>query len=286
MSHPIISATALQTLMQRASKLCIIDSTHYLDDPPRGRREFEDSHIAGALYADLGTDLSAQDGEPALNGGRHPLPPRERFAETLGHWGITPDTHVVVYDRVGTLTAGRVWWMLRWCGHAAVQVLDGGWAAWQAIQGASASGPAAAATPAPAYPLAPALHEWLSAETVLAELGRDSQTLVDARAAPRFRGDVEALDPVAGHIPGALNRPFTENFQADGRFKPADQLREEWLALLGPRDSNSVVAYCGSGVSAVPNLIGLSLAGLPARGLYAGSWSEWSRAGHPSAQGG
>lgn len=285
MSQAIITATALQALMQREPKLCIIDSTHYLDDPPRGRREFEVSHIAGALYADLETELSTHDPAQALNGGRHPLPRREHFAATLGQWGIRPDTTVVVYDRVGTLTAGRVWWMLRWCGHAAVHVLDGGWNAWQGIQGATASGPAAAPTPAPTYPLAPALHDWLSADAVLAELGRDSQTLVDARAAPRFRGDVEALDPVAGHIPGALNRPFTENFQADGRFKPADQLREEWLALLGPRDSSSVVAYCGSGVSAVPNLISLSLAGLPARGLYAGSWSEWSRAGHPSASG-
>lgn len=285
MNSPIISAAALQDLIQQGADVRVLDCTFHLDNVTLGRASYETQHIAGALYADLDADLSAHDATQAVNGGRHPLPKREVFAQTLGRWGITPETLVVAYDNVGTLTAGRLWWMLRWCGHARVQVLDGGWPAWQAIGGAVASGAPPAIQPAADYPLGQALETLFTHEQVLSQLGKDDQTLVDARGAPRYRGEAEPLDPVAGHIPGALNRPYPDNFDAQGCFKSPEVLRAEWLGLLGQRGSESVVAYCGSGVSAVPNLISLRLAGLPAKGLYGGSWSEWSRAGLPCAQG-
>ena len=285
MNSPIISATDLQALIASDADVRILDTSFHLDNTSLGRAQFEACHIAGAIYADLDQDLSAKDAEHAFNGGRHPLPTREHFAYTLGRWGITPETQVVVYDQVGTLTAGRLWWMLRWCGHAHVQVLDGGWPAWQAAQGACASGPSANPETRSPYPLEQPLTSVRTHEQIQACLGNPNQTLVDARGAPRYRGETEALDPVAGHIPGALNRPYTENFEPDGRFKSPQTLRDEWLALLGHRDTDSVVAYCGSGVSATPNLISLELAGLGSQGLYAGSWSEWSRAGLPCAKG-
>ena len=285
MNTPIISAEDLQTLLQQGADVRVLDCTFHLDNTALGREQFEREHIAGALYANLDTDLSTHNAAQAVNGGRHPLPQREAFAATLGRWGITPDTQVVAYDQVGTLTAGRLWWMMRWCGHTSVQILDGGWPAWQAIQGATASGPAKPVEATAPYPLGAPLETLITHQEVMAQLGRDSQTLVDARGAPRYRGETEVLDPVAGHIPGALNRPYTENFDAQGHFKSPEVLRAEWSRLLGQRDSASVVAYCGSGVSAVPNLISLALAGLPAHGLYAGSWSEWSREGLPSATG-
>lgn len=281
---PIISASDLQSLLNGTTDVRVLDCSVYLDAPQRGRQEFEREHIVGAVYADLDLDLSTHDPQLAINGGRHPLPQREVFAQTLGRWGITPDTQVIAYDRVGTLSAGRLWWMLRWCGHAKVQVLDGGWAAWTGLGGASASGQATAKGERPPYPLAAPLTRLVDLQTVSAALGQAGQVLVDARASARFRGEVEPLDPVAGHIPGALNRPFSDNFQADGRFKSADQLRREWLDLLGQDNAAAVIAYCGSGVSAIPNLIGLALAGLGQASLYAGSWSEWCRAGMPCAR--
>jgi len=164
--------------------------------------------------------------------------------------------------------------MLKWLGHEAVAVLDGGLQAWQAAGGAVRSGTEPTPEPTPFVP-GPALRRLVSAAEVLAALGQPTQTLIDARATPRYRGEVEPLDPVAGHIPGALNRPFTLNFQDDGRFKPAAQLRAEFEALLENRAPASVVHYCGSGVSAIPNLLAMEVAGLGPTALFAGSWSEW-----------
>ncbi|HEY0202107.1 MAG TPA: sulfurtransferase, partial [Burkholderiaceae bacterium] len=219
------------------------------------------------------------------SGGRHPLPSRETFALWLSDIGFANDMQAVVYDRNGTNYCGRLWWMLKWAGHDAVAVLDGGLQAWQAAGGSVT----AEATPSrfqTEFVLHAPLVQLVTATTVLAHLGQPGQTLVDARGAPRFRGEVEPIDPVAGHIPGALNRPFTQNFGPDGRFKPAAELRAEFTQLLGTRDPASVVHQCGSGVSAVPNLLAMQIAGLGQPGLFAGSWSEWvSDPGRPVEKG-
>jgi thiosulfate/3-mercaptopyruvate sulfurtransferase len=183
---------------------------------------------------------------------------------------------VVVYDRQSANYCGRLWWMLKWCGHEAVAVLDGGWAAWVAAGGSAESGPGPGPTNASsAYPLSPARAPTANTPTIAQRLGSPGLTLIDARAAARFRGEMEPLDPVAGHIPGALNRPFTDNIGPDGRFKPAAELRAEFEQLLAGRDPASVVHHCGSGVSAIPNLLAMEVAGLGRTALYPGSWSEW-----------
>jgi thiosulfate/3-mercaptopyruvate sulfurtransferase len=172
---------------------------------------------------------------------------------------------------------GRLWWMLKWCGHDAVAVLDGGWSAWQAAGGSIETGPATGEHPATTFALKPELAPLVDTTTVFKHLGQTGQTLMDARATPRFRGEVEPMDPIAGHIPGALNRPFAMNLTADGLLKSPDELKAEFLSLLDGRDPSTVVHHCGSGVSAVPNLLAMAVAGLGMQPLYAGSWSEWSR---------
>ena len=215
------------------------------------------------------------------------MPSREKFAIWLSNVGMANNMQAVVYDRNGANYCGRLWWMLKWAGHAHVVVLDGGLQAWQAAGGSVASGeePSHFQT---SFNLAPALSTLVATKTVADNLGRPIQTLIDARGGPRFRGEVEPLDPVAGHIPGALNRPFSQNMGADGKFKPADVLKAEFEALLAGRDPASVVHQCGSGVSAVPNILAMQLAGLgdvSTLGLYAGSWSDWcSDASRPMAQ--
>jgi thiosulfate/3-mercaptopyruvate sulfurtransferase len=190
-----------------------------------------------------------------------------------------------VYDRNGANYCGRLWWMLKWAGHEAVAVLDGGLQAWQAAGGAVAAGQEAARAPA-VFALKETRARLLDAQAVTANLGRPAQTLLDARATPRFKGEVEPLDPVAGHIPGALNRPFGQNLGADGKFKPAAQLKAEFEALLGQCEPAGVVHHCGSGVSALPNLLAMEIAGLSGSALYAGSWSDWcSDPARPVAQG-
>ena len=185
----------------------------------------------------------------------------------------------VVYDRQGANYCGRLWWMLKWLGHDAVAILDGGLQAWEASGGAVASG--VAATPSGSgqvdsmFQLKPALREWVSTAQLAPQVGHTSLTLIDARGAARYRGEVEPIDPVAGHIPGALNRPFTENLNADGFFKSPELLREEFDKLLAGRDPQTVVHHCGSGVSTVPNIVAMELAGLGVTKLYPGSWSEW-----------
>ena len=280
----LISAGQLQTLLEAKTPVRIFDCTFELSDPHAGYQQFSESHIAGAVYADLDKALSDKHGTGA-SGGRHPLPQREAFAAWLSSVGLANDMQAVVYDRNGANYSGRLWWMLKWAGHASVAVLDGGLQAWTASGGAASSGtePAHFQTN---FALAPELVELVGAEKIAANLGRPAQTLVDARGGPRFRGEVEPLDPVAGHIPGALNRPFTENIGADGKFKSAQVLRAEFEALLAGRDPASVVHQCGSGVSALPNMLAMQIAGLGASGLYAGSWSDWcSDLTRPMAQG-
>ncbi len=281
----LISVTELRDLQASAPSLVIFDCSFELMNPDAADALFAQIHIAGARQAHLDRDLSAKHPDDAVNGGRHPLPRREKVAAWLGSQGVDNQTQVVVYDRNGSSHCGRLWWMLKWLGHEAVAVLDGGLQAWQAAGGPTESGAPAQAMPRP-FELGTPLRQLVDLSTVAARLGDASQTVVDARAAARYRGEVEPLDPIAGHIPGALNRPFTENFGPDGRFKSAEQLRSEWTQVLGERPAASVVHQCGSGVSAVPNLIAMEVAGWGPTALYAGSWSEWSRTpGMPCEQG-
>ena len=293
----LISASELKTLLASPQASMVFDCSFDLMKPEAGEAMYQEAHIPQAVYVHLDKALSApkdpatgkaRDGT-AASGGRHPLPSREIFAAWLGSVGFDNAMQAVVYDRQGANYCGRLWWMLKWAGHENVAVLDGGLQAWQAAGGAVASG---TETPASAsnYVLAPALLALTATETIAKNLGNgmgsQAQTMVDARGAPRFRGEVEPIDPVAGHIPGALNRPFTQNMTPEGTFKPADQLKAEFLALLGNRDPATVVHHCGSGVSAVPNIIAMEVAGLGRTALYAGSWSEWCNTpGLPVAQG-
>ena len=270
----LISALELQGLQAARTPLVVFDCSFDLMKPEEADRLFETEHVAGARQAHLDRDLSTHDGALAVNGGRHPLPRREAVAAWLGRQGVDNQTQVVVYDRNAGNYCGRLWWMLKWLGHDAVAVLDGGLQAWKAAGGATAAGSAPLATVA-AFALKAPLRELVMTEQVVSALEQRSQAIVDARGAPRYRGEVEPLDPIAGHIPGALNRPFTDNFTADGHFKPAQVLRSEWTQLLAGRPPASLVHHCGSGVSAVPNLIAMELAGFGPTALYAGSWSEW-----------
>jgi len=295
----LISVEQLQALHASGAPLMVFDCSFDLAQPQAGARQYAEAHIPGAVYANLDTNLSAPHGTPGkdgtviaapdlgppASGGRHPLPSRERFAEWLSSVGFSNDMQAVVYDRNGANYCGRLWWMLQWAGHEAVAVLDGGLQAWQAAGGA-VTGREEASRFQSNFVLGDERAELVVTDTVLARLGDAGQTVIDARAAPRYRGEVEPLDPVAGHIPGALNRPFAQNIGADGRFKPAAQLREEFDTLLAGRDPASVVHQCGSGVSAVPNLLAMRIAGYAPTGLYAGSWSEWcSDASRPVERG-
>ena len=303
----LISAGQLQALQSSGAPYRVFDCSFDLMRPDDGAAQYRVAHIPGAVHASLDADLSAPHGRPGedgrvlvaseegtpASGGRHPLPSREKFAAWLSSVGFTNDMQAVVYDRNGTNFCGRLWWMLKWVGHDAVAVLDGGLQAWQVATESTSGVVGGNITdhdePAPFqsnFILRDPLVTLVDQATVMARLDDPAQTLVDARGAPRYRGEVEPLDPIAGHIPGALNRPFTENFEADGRFKSAARLRAEFDALLGGRDAANVVHHCGSGVSALPNLLAMQLAGLGTTGLYAGSWSEWSNTpGLPTRQG-
>ncbi|MCJ0764103.1 sulfurtransferase [Variovorax terrae] len=281
----LISVEQLQALQAAGAPLMLFDCSFDLMNPAVGGQQYREAHIPGAVYANLDTALSAKGSPDAASGGRHPLPSREQFAAWLSSVGFANGMQAVVYDRNGANYCGRLWWMLKWAGHDAVALLDGGLQAWQAAGGDVTDREEPASAPAH-FTLGPALRTLVITKTIVDNLGRPGQTLIDARATPRFKGEVEPLDPVAGHIPGALNRPFGQNIGADGKFKPAAQLRAEFEALLAGRDPATVVHHCGSGVSAVPNVLAMELAGLGQAALYAGSWSEWSNTpGLPAAQG-
>ena len=285
MYTPLISAPQLQTLLASGKPLMVFDCSFELMKPEAGQQQYLQSHIPGAVYADLDRALSAKQAPDAASGGRHPLPSRATFAAWLGSVGFSNTMQAVVYDRQGANYCGRLWWMLKWAGHDAVAVLDGGLQTWEAAGGQLASG-MTEQRPVSKYALAPELRALVATKTIVENISRPNQTLIDARPPARFRGEVEPLDPIAGHIPGALNRPFAQNIGTDGKFKPADQLKAEFMALLAGRDPAGVVHHCGSGVSAVPNLIAMEVAGLGPTALYAGSWSEWSNTpGLPVAKG-
>ncbi|MEC5399800.1 sulfurtransferase [Uliginosibacterium sp. H1] len=266
----LVSADTLATRDPRADWL-LLDVRHDLANPTAGEQAYAQGHIPGAFFLHLDRDLSG-----AKNGrnGRHPLPARADFAARMAALGLTPATQVVAYDAQGGMFAARLWWMLRWLGHEAVAVLDGGLPAWTGAGHAldtDAPAPRSAATQYEAPSRVPVRH----ADEILARLGDATQLIVDARAADRFRGENETLDPVGGHIPGARNRFFKDNLEGDGRFKSAAQLREEWQQVLGATPPTEAVHQCGSGVTACHNLLALEVAGLAGGMLYPGSWSEW-----------
>jgi thiosulfate/3-mercaptopyruvate sulfurtransferase len=270
----LISARELQQLMASGTPLRVYDCSFELMKPDAGADQYAQAHIPGSVYVHLDQHLSDKQGADRASGGRHPLPSRDTFARRMSGLGMSDGVQVVVLDRQGANYCGRLWWMLKWCGHEAVAVLDGGLDAWKAAGGELATGASPATEPGHFTPRTPAATT-ATTHGIAQSLGRPTQTLIDARAGARFRGEVEPLDPVAGHIPGALNRPFAENIGPDGLFKPAAQLRAEFERLLAGRDPASVVHHCGSGVSAIPNLLAMEVAGLGRTALYPGSWSEW-----------
>lgn len=271
----LISVKDLQNLTASSTDYLVFDCTFELANTSAGNEKYLEQHIAGALRADLDIHLSTHNDAERANGGRHPLPKPEVFAAWLRSVGVNDSTQVVVYDRNGVNYCGRMWWMLKWCGHATVAVLDGGLQAWNAAGGSVATGETLPSTLQTGnFSVRTPLLPLVDTATVAANL-KTSQTLIDARAPARFRGEVEPLDPVAGHIPGALNRLFSTNLNEQGFFKSAVELREEFASLLAGRQPNTVVHHCGSGVSAIPNVLAMEIAGLGPTGLYAGSWSEW-----------
>jgi len=247
----------------------VVDVRHQLADTAYGERVYAEGHVPGAVFLHCDRDLS---GPTTGSNGRHPLPAPDELAAHLGAIGVGAATQVVVYDDAQGMIAGRLWWLLRWLGHERVAVLDGGLQAWQAANQPLNS---ALPSPRPANFVARPIDAMVDAGYVQAFLQTSRMHLVDARSPDRFRGENETIDPVGGHIPGAVNRFFRDNLQADGRFKPAAELRSEWLQVLAGAAPERVVHQCGSGVSACHNMLAMEIAGLPGSRLYAGSWSEW-----------
>jgi thiosulfate/3-mercaptopyruvate sulfurtransferase len=265
-----------------APDLVVVDVRHDLGQPDTwGEAQNQAGHIPGAVFAHLDRDLSAPK---TGRNGRHPLPSPEACAAVFGRLGIDGGKQVVAYDQGNGAYASHLWWMLRWLGHDAAAVLDGGYARWiheGRVVNADVPRPHAVR-----FTARPTVTPVTAAE-VEATLGRGSMLLIDARSAERFRGDVEPLDPVAGHIPGAVNRPFTQNLGPDGTFKPAAALRTDFEALLRGDPPAKVVHQCGSGVTACHNLLAMEIAGLSGTRLYPGSWSEWcADPSRPVARGG
>ncbi len=267
----LISVADLQQLLRQPAPPVLLDCGFDLADAGAGERAHAQAHLPGAHYAHLDRDLS---GAKTGHNGRHPLPERHALARRAGTWGIAPGVQVVCYDAQGMPFAARAWWLLRWLGHDAVAVLDGGLPAWRAAGGVLSAEPVAAAA-LPSYPQRDPGLATIDADMLLAQLGQ--RTILDARAGERYRGEVEPLDAVAGHIPGARLRFFKDNLQPDGRFKPVETLRAEFEAMgLGGLDAGQApVHQCGSGVTACHNLLAMEHVGLHGSALYPGSWSEW-----------
>lgn len=247
----------------------IVDCRHQLSDVEFGAQAYADGHLPGAFFLHLDRDLSAP-----MNGrnGRHPLPDTQLLASKLGAAGVSRKTQVVAYDDDGGMIAARLWWLLRWLGHDRVALLDGGIRQW-VKEGRELSSERPEQVPAR---FEVERRDWVvSSDEVLASLDRHELCLVDARSPDRFRGENETLDPVGGHIPGARNRFFRDNLDANGCFRPAPELRREFLSLLAGVDPAQSVMQCGSGVTACHNLLAMEIAGLHGARLYAGSWSEW-----------
>jgi thiosulfate/3-mercaptopyruvate sulfurtransferase len=266
--HTLISTEQLATHVDDPTWR-IFDCRHELSDPAIGELAYREAHIRNAQFLHLERDLS---GPKTGTNGRHPLPDPATFAVCMAKCGVSNASQVIAYDDAAGMYASRLWWMLRWLGHDQVAVLDGGLPAWQR---------AGHAVTKEVPNVEPATFDWrlcdqpVDTDYVLSHLRDSRLLLLDGRGADRFRGENETIDPVAGHIPGAVSRPFRDNLNSDGRFRRRQDLRAEFAALLQQRRIEDVVAYCGSGVSACHNLLALELAGFHGARLYAGSWSEW-----------
>lgn len=261
-----------QTLVAQLGKKdqIIFDCRFSLADPAAGERAYQAGHIPGAIYLHLDHDLSSPI---TATTGRHPLPDPERLANKLAAYGLNENTQVFVYDDVSGAFAARTWWLLRWLGHEAVAVLDGGLPAWLAQGGSLEQNTPALAQQVGNFKAQLQANYFLSTEALSQA---HPYQIIDARSAERFRGEQEPIDPIAGHIPGALNRPLTDNL-VNGHYKSATQLKQEWQAKLAGSNPSEIVHMCGSGVSACHNLLAMEVAGLTGSRLYVGSWSEWIR---------
>lgn len=271
-----------ETLFTHLDDWVVIDCRFSLDDPGRGRVDYLKAHIPGAVYAHLDEDLSGKviPGET----GRHPLPRIEQLVERFSSWGIGDGVQVAAYDDAGGGMAARLWWLLRYLGNDAAAVLDGGYPDWLRRGFPTRAG----SETRERREFMPRVHEdWvLDADAVDAVRGDPSHRLLDARDAERFRGEVEPIDPVAGHIPGALSAPFKQNLTPEGRFRSPEELRDLYGGILGEIPSNRTVCYCGSGVTAAHDILAIAHAGLDIPKLYAGSWSEWiTKRGRPVERG-
>lgn len=271
---PIAQLISPQGLYARLKEpgLVILDCRFALEDTDYGQRSYAEGHLEGARFADLDKDLSGTVFKQVT--GRHPLPAPEQLIERLQAWGISDTSDVVLYDDGPGAFAAHAWWLLMWLGkREGVYLLDGGLKAWHAAGLPLSLDPPA--HEAGQFSGKPDASLVVSAQQLQAQLQSPDLTLIDARAPARFRGEVEPIDPVAGHIPGARCAVFTDNLAADGRFLPADQLKARFERILAGRPASTLVSYCGSGVTACHNLFALCLAGYPLAPLYAGSWSEW-----------
>ena len=269
MHTTIIAADMLAARLD--SDWAIVDCRFDLRNEQWGREQYLISHIPGAVYASLSHDMA---GPKTGSNGRHPLPSIEALSATLGRLGIARGTQVVAYDQDSGMYASRLWWLLRYAGHDAVAVLDGGWAKWIRESRPTRSGEE---TRSPAtFVASPRQEMRVSVDQVSAQLGNPTTLLVDARAPERYEGQTEPIDRVPGHIPGAVNRYYRSNAGDDFTLLPPHQLREDFLKVLGSHEPSQAVMYCGSGVTACQNLLAMTHAGLPGARLYAGSWSEWS----------
>lgn len=248
----------------------VIDVRHDLADPAAGPRAYAAGHIPGAAFAHTDDDLS---GSKTGRNGRHPLPARADLVQAFRRWGIDDDTQVVAYDAHGGNFAVRLWWLARWLGHERVALLDGGWPRWLA-----ATGLASTDVPSPPpgrFTERPSTVPLAGADDVVRNLAARDRLVLDARTPERYRGEQEPIDPVAGHIPGARNRPWQHNLESDQTFKSPQALRREFEAALGTAPADRVIHQCGSGITACHNVLAMEIAGLPGSALYAGSWSEW-----------
>ena len=269
---PFTTLISVEELAARLDDCVVADCRHDLFKPAQGADDYAVGHIPGASFVSLDRDLAGPKGDG--RSGRHPLPDPAVLRARLQSLGLSDGRQLVVYDADTGGFAGRLWWLARWLGHEGVAVLDGGFRAWRA-----AGYPVTAEVPVGqalgTLSANPPLATGVTARELLDDQPRRERLVIDARAPERWRGDTEPLDPVGGHIPGAVNRPLQLNLRPDGRFKPAEVLREEFTALLAGRNPASVVHSCGSGVSACHNLLAMEHAGLTGASLYPGSWSEW-----------
>ena len=278
-TSPLIDAQEVQRLISQLN-VVVVDARGGAD----ARERFRKGHVTGAVFFDLETDLSEKTGDPA-SGGRHPIPDVQRFARLLGRAGIAPITRIIVYDdKAGANSAARFWWMMKAMGHEKIQVVDGGLAALQHAGLPTSTDDPSWPAPKPPYPATGWLWPVANLETVDEVRSNREWLVIDVRENYRYNGESEPIDLIAGHIPGAVNMPYTDNLEATGKFRSPEALAETFRKAIGDRDADKVIIHCGSGVTACHSILAMEAAGLRRPVLYVGSWSEWSRNDKPIAR--